>query len=66
MLTCLRPLLLFDFQAFQETISIFQQKNESFKSALKDVEEVSVGVASNTLAPVNCWHRGDERVFVLM
>ncbi|XP_029008723.1 FYVE, RhoGEF and PH domain-containing protein 4a isoform X4 [Betta splendens] len=28
-------------KAFQETISIFQQKNESFKNALKDVEEVS-------------------------
>uniref|UniRef100_A0A3P9Q9Y4 FYVE, RhoGEF and PH domain containing 4a n=1 Tax=Poecilia reticulata TaxID=8081 RepID=A0A3P9Q9Y4_POERE len=27
--------------AFQETIDIFQQKNESFKNALKDVEEVS-------------------------
>ncbi|XP_070762909.1 FYVE, RhoGEF and PH domain-containing protein 4a isoform X2 [Enoplosus armatus] len=28
-------------KAFQETIEIFQQKNESFKNALKDVEEVS-------------------------
>ncbi|XP_008434725.1 FYVE, RhoGEF and PH domain-containing protein 4a isoform X1 [Poecilia reticulata] len=28
-------------KAFQETIDIFQQKNESFKNALKDVEEVS-------------------------
>ncbi|XP_044211683.1 FYVE, RhoGEF and PH domain-containing protein 4a isoform X4 [Thunnus albacares] len=28
-------------KAFQETIEIFQQKNESFKSASKDVEEVS-------------------------
>uniref|UniRef100_A0A665U0Q1 FYVE, RhoGEF and PH domain containing 4a n=1 Tax=Echeneis naucrates TaxID=173247 RepID=A0A665U0Q1_ECHNA len=28
--------------AFQKTIEIFQQKNESFKNALKDVEEVSV------------------------
>uniref|UniRef100_A0A3Q2DQU2 FYVE, RhoGEF and PH domain containing 4a n=1 Tax=Cyprinodon variegatus TaxID=28743 RepID=A0A3Q2DQU2_CYPVA len=27
-----------ELQAFQETIEIFQQKNESFKSALKDVE----------------------------
>ncbi|XP_029377860.1 FYVE, RhoGEF and PH domain-containing protein 4a isoform X2 [Echeneis naucrates] len=27
--------------AFQKTIEIFQQKNESFKNALKDVEEVS-------------------------
>lgn len=31
-------------QAFQETIEIFQQKNESFKNALKDVEEVSASV----------------------
>uniref|UniRef100_A0A3Q3VWS7 Uncharacterized protein n=1 Tax=Mola mola TaxID=94237 RepID=A0A3Q3VWS7_MOLML len=28
-------------KAFHETIEIFQQKNESFKNALKDVEEVS-------------------------
>ncbi|XP_067356309.1 FYVE, RhoGEF and PH domain-containing protein 4a isoform X3 [Channa argus] len=28
-------------KAFQETIEIFQHKNESFKNALKDVEEVS-------------------------
>ncbi|XP_047452187.1 FYVE, RhoGEF and PH domain-containing protein 4a isoform X2 [Mugil cephalus] len=28
-------------KAFRETIEIFQQKNESFKNALKDVEEVS-------------------------
>ncbi|XP_069561423.1 FYVE, RhoGEF and PH domain-containing protein 4a isoform X3 [Brachyistius frenatus] len=28
-------------KAFQETIGIFQQKNESFKNAQKDVEEVS-------------------------
>ncbi|XP_041651324.1 FYVE, RhoGEF and PH domain-containing protein 4a isoform X3 [Cheilinus undulatus] len=28
-------------KAFQETIEIFQQKNESFKNALKEVEEVS-------------------------
>uniref|UniRef100_A0A3Q4HKS1 FYVE, RhoGEF and PH domain containing 4a n=1 Tax=Neolamprologus brichardi TaxID=32507 RepID=A0A3Q4HKS1_NEOBR len=28
--------------AFQATIEIFQQKNESFKNALKDVDEVSV------------------------
>ncbi|KAM9375914.1 FYVE, RhoGEF and PH domain-containing protein 4a isoform 2-T2 [Pholidichthys leucotaenia] len=28
-------------KAFQKTIAIFQQKNESFKTALKDVEEVS-------------------------
>ncbi|CAK6960158.1 FYVE%2C RhoGEF and PH domain-containing protein 4a isoform X1 [Scomber scombrus] len=28
-------------KAFQETIEIFQQKNESFKNASKDVEEVS-------------------------
>ncbi|XP_072241517.1 FYVE, RhoGEF and PH domain-containing protein 4a isoform X1 [Leuresthes tenuis] len=28
-------------KAFQETIEIFQQKNESFKNAQKDVEEVS-------------------------
>ncbi|XP_028263256.1 FYVE, RhoGEF and PH domain-containing protein 4 isoform X3 [Parambassis ranga] len=28
-------------KAFQETIEIFQQKNESFKNALKDAEEVS-------------------------
>lgn len=28
-------------KAFQKTIEIFQQKNESFKNALKDVEEVS-------------------------
>lgn len=35
-------------QALQETIEIFQQKNESFKNALKDVEDVSVSVASKT------------------
>ncbi len=35
-------------QAFQETIGIFQQKNESFKNALKDVEEVSVSVTSKS------------------
>ncbi|CAJ1057156.1 FYVE%2C RhoGEF and PH domain-containing protein 4a isoform X1 [Xyrichtys novacula] len=28
-------------KAFQETIEVFQQKNESFKNALKDMEEVS-------------------------
>ncbi|XP_042351885.1 FYVE, RhoGEF and PH domain-containing protein 4a [Plectropomus leopardus] len=28
-------------KAFQKTIEIFQQKNESFKNALKDVEQVS-------------------------
>ncbi|KAJ3596684.1 hypothetical protein NHX12_003088 [Muraenolepis orangiensis] len=28
-------------KAFQETIAVFQQKNESFKSASKDVEDVS-------------------------
>ncbi|XP_037111366.1 FYVE, RhoGEF and PH domain-containing protein 4a isoform X2 [Syngnathus acus] len=28
-------------KAFQETIEVFQQKNESFKTASKDVEEVS-------------------------
>ncbi|XP_040893475.1 FYVE, RhoGEF and PH domain-containing protein 4a isoform X7 [Toxotes jaculatrix] len=28
-------------KAFQQTIEIFQQKNESFKNALKDAEEVS-------------------------
>uniref|UniRef100_A0A3B5B162 FYVE, RhoGEF and PH domain-containing protein 4-like n=1 Tax=Stegastes partitus TaxID=144197 RepID=A0A3B5B162_9TELE len=33
-------------KAFQETIEIFQQKNESFKNAQKDVEEVSVSVTS--------------------
>uniref|UniRef100_A0A3Q4HUS7 FYVE, RhoGEF and PH domain containing 4a n=1 Tax=Neolamprologus brichardi TaxID=32507 RepID=A0A3Q4HUS7_NEOBR len=31
--------------AFQATIEIFQQKNESFKNALKDVDEVSVSKA---------------------
>lgn len=44
---------VFDFcfahQAFQETIEIFQQKNESFKNALKDVEEVSVSVVPELL-----------------
>lgn len=39
----LQHLCLFP-QAFQETIEVFQQKNESFKNALKEVEEVSVGV----------------------
>ena len=29
-------------QALQETIAVFQQKNESFKTASKEVEEVSV------------------------
>uniref|UniRef100_A0A665U0B8 FYVE, RhoGEF and PH domain containing 4a n=1 Tax=Echeneis naucrates TaxID=173247 RepID=A0A665U0B8_ECHNA len=33
--------VVFVLQAFQKTIEIFQQKNESFKNALKDVEEVS-------------------------
>uniref|UniRef100_A0A3Q1ARJ4 FYVE, RhoGEF and PH domain containing 4a n=1 Tax=Amphiprion ocellaris TaxID=80972 RepID=A0A3Q1ARJ4_AMPOC len=32
-------------KAFQETIEIFQLKNESFKNAQKDVEEVSVSKA---------------------
>uniref|UniRef100_A0A3Q3LY69 FYVE, RhoGEF and PH domain containing 4a n=1 Tax=Labrus bergylta TaxID=56723 RepID=A0A3Q3LY69_9LABR len=32
-------------KAFRETIDIFQLKNESFKNALKDVEEVSVSNA---------------------
>ncbi|CAG5958514.1 unnamed protein product [Menidia menidia] len=34
-------LLSIPSQAFQQTIEIFQQKNESFKNAQKDVEEVS-------------------------
>lgn len=34
-------------QAFQETIEVFQQKNESFKNALKEVGEVSASVASH-------------------
>lgn len=38
--TCFNVLV----QAFQETIEIFQQKNESFKNALKEVEEVSASV----------------------
>lgn len=43
--------LIFLFlQAFQETIEIFQQKNESFKNALKDVEEVSVSVTPELYA----------------
>lgn len=37
---------LFLSQAFQETIEIFQQKNESFKSALKDVEVSVSGACS--------------------
>lgn len=40
---------VFVLQAFRETIGIFQQKNESFKNALKDVEEVSVSVTSELL-----------------
>lgn len=41
LLTCLCGL-----QAFQETIEIFHQKNETFKSASKDVEEVSVSATT--------------------
>ena len=40
------PMLICVLQAFRKTIEIFQQKNESFKNALKDVEEVSVSVPS--------------------
>lgn len=44
---CLIFLIFFlSVKAFQATIEIFQQKNESFKNALKDVEEVSVSVTS--------------------
>lgn len=39
-------MFVFVLQAFQQTIGIFQQKNESFKNALKDVEQVSVSVTS--------------------
>lgn len=39
--------MLILFQAFQAIIEIFQQKNESFKNALKDMDEVSVSVGSN-------------------
>uniref|UniRef100_A0AAY5KWW0 FYVE, RhoGEF and PH domain containing 4a n=1 Tax=Esox lucius TaxID=8010 RepID=A0AAY5KWW0_ESOLU len=34
-----------ELQAFKETIEIFHQKNETFKLASKDVEEVSVSTA---------------------
>uniref|UniRef100_A0A8C9YNS3 FYVE, RhoGEF and PH domain containing 4a n=1 Tax=Sander lucioperca TaxID=283035 RepID=A0A8C9YNS3_SANLU len=44
-------------KAFQETIEIFQQKNESFKNALKDVEEVSVS-SWGKRAP--CWIRDNQ------
>lgn len=39
-------------QAFQETIEIFQQKNESFKNALKEVGEVSASVATHFFSPI--------------
>lgn len=45
--------VVFVLQAFQETIEIFQQKNESFKNALKDVEEVSVSVTSELHGRMN-------------
>ncbi|KAM9807558.1 FYVE, RhoGEF and PH domain-containing protein 4a [Neosynchiropus ocellatus] len=41
-------------KAFQQTIDIFQQKNESFKNASKDVEEVS-NAELGKRAP--CWIR---------
>jgi len=46
-------MLLFLSQAFQRTIEIFQQKNESFKNALKDEEEVSVSVTSKLFTQKN-------------
>lgn len=54
---CIAALLLtltvtFWLQAFQETIEIFQQKNESFKNALKEVGEVSVSVATRSFCSV--------------
>lgn len=39
-------------QAFRQTIEVFQQKNESFKNALKDAEEVSVSVVWKTCLQV--------------
>ena len=45
--------MLFLSQAFQRTIEIFQQKNESFKNALKDEEEVSVSVTSKLFTQKN-------------
>ncbi|XP_039663628.1 FYVE, RhoGEF and PH domain-containing protein 4a isoform X1 [Perca fluviatilis] len=44
-------------KAFQETIEIFQQKNESFKNALKDVDEVS-NAELGKRAP--CWIRDNQ------
>ncbi|XP_034734953.1 FYVE, RhoGEF and PH domain-containing protein 4a isoform X2 [Etheostoma cragini] len=44
-------------KAFHETIEIFQQKNESFKNALKDVEEVS-NAELGKRAP--CWIRDNQ------
>lgn len=52
----------FSFQAFQETIEIFQQKNESFKNALKEGEEVSVSVARTDFT---CLTQGLERTLFL-
>uniref|UniRef100_A0A8C6KYC8 FYVE, RhoGEF and PH domain containing 4a n=1 Tax=Nothobranchius furzeri TaxID=105023 RepID=A0A8C6KYC8_NOTFU len=44
-------------EAVQKTIEIFQQKNESFKSALKEAEEVSEAELGKR-AP--CWIRDNE------
>ena len=54
------------FQAFHDTIEIFQQKNESFKNALKDVEEVSVSVVPDfkTQAVSVCPRRHTECAFL--
>lgn len=46
--------VIFWLQAFQETIEIFQQKNESFKNALREVGEVSASVAPH-LFPLTGW-----------
>lgn len=48
-----------EFQVFQETIEVFHQKNETFKMAAKEVEEVLVSIArfyQNWIdLHVSCW-----------
>lgn len=62
--TCFNVLV----QAFQETIEIFQQKNESFKNALKEVEEVSASVAPQffPLQPIPSLHSLTLRTYIYL
>uniref|UniRef100_A0A8B9L8G2 FYVE, RhoGEF and PH domain containing 4a n=1 Tax=Astyanax mexicanus TaxID=7994 RepID=A0A8B9L8G2_ASTMX len=47
-------------KAFQETIEIFHQKNETFKTASKEVEEVSVSIISELGKRAPRWIRDNE------